>query len=114
MSSSESPAASLGNAFEVDLVHLALDQPVSGAPTAGVLLLGDINGVEVGVWEMSPGVAQDDEEDEIFIVIAGRADVEFLDSGETLSLVPGSVARLHAGQRTRWTVHETLRKVYIS
>lgn len=105
---------SLANAFDVDLVHLPLDEPVSGAPTAGVLVLDDFKGVSIGVWEMSPGVAQDSEEDEIFVVLAGRADVEFLDSGETLSLVPGVVGRLQSGQRTRWTVHETLRKIYLS
>ena len=114
MSSSGSSADSLGNAFDVELVHLSLDQPVTGAPTAGVLVLDDFKGVSIGVWEMSPGVAQDDEEDEIFVVLSGRADVEFLDTGETLSLVPGTVGRLRVGQRTRWTVHETIRKVYIS
>ncbi len=43
-----------------------------------------------------------------------RPKVEFLDSGETLTLVPGTVGRLRLGQRTRWTVEETLRKVYLS
>ena len=32
----------------------------------------------------------------------------------TVELRPGSVVRLRAGQRTVWTVRQTLRKVYIA
>jgi uncharacterized cupin superfamily protein len=31
-----------------------------------------------------------------------------------MDLAPGSVARLTAGERTVWTVTETIRKVYIA
>lgn len=36
------------------------------------------------------------------------------DSGEVVDLAPGDVVRLHAGERTRWTVTETLRKIYLT
>jgi uncharacterized cupin superfamily protein len=45
-------------------------------------------------------------------VLSGSATVEFQD-GRKLTLEPGAVARLHAGQKTIWTVTETLRKVYV-
>jgi uncharacterized cupin superfamily protein len=56
----------------------------------------------------------DTEVDEVFVVLQGRATLEFDGSDEVLELHPGVVGRLAAGARTRWTVTDTLRKVYIS
>jgi uncharacterized protein len=86
---------------------------VSGAPTARYLDLPGADGVEVGVWEMTPGAACDTEAEEVFVVLAGRATVAFDDDDEVLELAPGSVVHLRAGDRTTWTVHEALRKVYL-
>jgi len=47
-------------------------------------------------------------------VLSGRATLTFETSGETLQLTPGIVVRLREGERTTWTVHETIRKVYIT
>ena len=73
----------------------------------------------VGIWEMAPGVDEDVEDDEIFVVLAGAGTVEFLDDEggpalPTITLRPGSVVRLTEGMRTRWTVTETLRKIWIA
>jgi hypothetical protein len=103
------------SASEIQIAHEPLGtDAISGDPTAGFLELAVFKDLTVGVWEMTKGVAEDTEEDEVFVVVSGRATVEFLDSGEVLHLSAGTVARLIAGQRTRWTVYETLRKVYIS
>ena len=67
--------------------------------------------VERGVWEITPGVVTDVEADEVFVVLTGRATIEFED-GQALEVGPGDVAVLPEGAVTRWTVHETLRKVY--
>jgi uncharacterized cupin superfamily protein len=67
--------------------------------------------VERGVWEITPGVVTDVEADEVFVVLTGRATIEFED-GRALEVGPGDVAVLPEGAVTRWTVHETLRKVY--
>ena len=67
--------------------------------------------VERGVWQITPGVVTDVEADEVFVVLSGRATIEFQD-GPTLEVGPGDVAVLPEGAVTRWTVHETLRKVY--
>ena len=87
-------------------------QIVAGAPTTATLTLDERDGRELGVWEMSPGAATDFEVDEMFVVLAGIATVEFVDSElPPIELRPGSLVRLTAGMRTVWTVRETLRKV---
>lgn len=91
------------------------DEVVAGTPSTAWAALGATPaGDEVGVWEMTAGAARDVEADEVFVVLSGRASVELVDEGRTLELGPGSVGWLDAGTRTVWTVHETLRKVYIT
>ena len=48
----------------------------------------------------------------MFVVVAGRATIELLDTGRVLDVAAGDVCVLTEGERTRWTIHETLRKVY--
>ncbi len=109
------------DAFALPLVHEALpaSEVVAGAPTtASVALstLGDADdGVEVGIWEMTPGTASDTEADEVFVVLSGRAVIEFVTPVlPPLEVGPGSVVRLAEGMQTVWTVTETLRKVYVA
>ncbi|HET8896428.1 MAG TPA: cupin domain-containing protein, partial [Protaetiibacter sp.] len=73
-----------------------------------------VDGAEVGVWEITPGVASDVEEHEVFVVLSGRATITFDGRLEPIAVRAGSVVRLEAGMRTTWTVHETLRKVYVT
>jgi uncharacterized cupin superfamily protein len=103
-------------ALAIELQHEAVppDRIVAGSPTTGSVVLATIGEQEIGVWEMTVGTASDVEEDEVFVVLAGAATVRFDDDGAVLRLVPGSVGRLAAGQRTVWTVTETLRKVYLA
>lgn len=92
------------------------EEVVSGTPTARYVDLPAGPGaerVEVGVWEMTPGAARDTEAEEVFVVLSGRATLAFDDDDEVLELACGSVVHLRAGDRTTWTVHETLRKVYL-
>lgn len=86
---------------------------LDGAPSAGSRPLAAVSGAEIGVWEMTPGVATDVEVDEVFVVLSGSATVQF-DDGSTIDIEPGSTVRLRAGDRTTWTVRATLRKVYIT
>ncbi|MBX3196471.1 MAG: cupin domain-containing protein [Microbacteriaceae bacterium] len=102
------------NAFTSPLEHepLPADEVVAGEPATGSVVL-DVRGEhELGIWEMTPGTATDTEVDELFIVLSGRATVVGI-APEPLELVPGSIVRLTAGMRTTWTVHETLRKIYL-
>lgn len=102
------------SALDLDLQPVAADQSVSGSPRTGVHTLTEFGGLEVGVWEMTPGVMSDVEADEVFVVLSGSATIDLADGGETLNVVAGDVVRLAAGARTVWTVTETLRKVYLA
>lgn len=92
---------------------VAREDVIEGSPTTGVHELPAVGGVEVGVWEISPGTVTDTEVDEVFIVLSGRGTVAFED-GEMIALAPGTVVRLAAGERTTWTISETLRKIYLA
>ncbi|MGD9958887.1 cupin domain-containing protein [Nocardioides sp.] len=92
---------------------LPVEDLIDGEPTAASTPLDSLGGVEIGIWEMTVGGARDTEVDEVFIVVSGRGTVRF-DDGEELALSPGVAVRLSAGEQTSWTVHETLRKVYIA
>lgn len=104
------------NAAALALLHspVPAKQVQKGTPTASAVTLGEFDGHEVGVWEITPGTVTDVEADEVFIVLSGAASVEFVDEHRLVHLGPGSVMRLVAGQHTVWTVTETLRKVYFA
>jgi uncharacterized cupin superfamily protein len=89
------------------------DQIVSGTPeVTGRVLWRSEDGQQLrGIWQITPGVVTDTEADELFVVVSGRATIEVAD-GPTLEVGPGDAGVLHAGDRTTWTVHETLRKAY--
>ncbi len=87
-------------------------QVVFGDPQVRSLSLVDGPGLAIGLWEHTPGVSTDVEADEVFVVLAGRATIA-VEGGPTLEVGPGDVGQLPAGARTRWTVHEALRKVYV-
>jgi len=86
---------------------------VDGSPEVSELILAtSLDGRVVrGVWQITPGVIEDVEADEIFVVVAGRATVE-VHGGPTLELEPGVVGVLKAGDHAVWRIHETLRKVF--
>jgi uncharacterized protein len=110
------------SAAELVLEPTELDpaQIVSGSPETAELVLDESADGQVtrGVWEMTPGVVTDVELDELFVVISGRATIEIEggaqggDRATQIEVGPGSVVVLGEGAKTRWTVHETLRKVY--
>ncbi len=97
----------------LDHEPLPADEVEAGAPTTAIVELGAVGGVDVGIWEMTDGVARDTEADEIFLVLSGAGTVEFAD-GTVTPLAAGVAVRLHAGERTRWTITAPLRKVYIA
>lgn len=92
---------------------LAPEQIVSGTPeVTGKVVWESEDGRQVrGVWQITPGVVTDTEADELFVVISGSATIE-VEGGPTLAVGPGDMAVLREGDRTTWTVHETLRKAY--
>lgn len=89
------------------------DSILDGTPeTTGVVLSESEDGrVTRGLWQCTPGRVTDVEADEMFVVVSGRATIEF-ETGASIDVGPGDVCVLEEGARTVWTVHETLRKAY--
>ena len=104
------------HAATVDLTHrhVPVDPEVGNGPKTGTQAIVDFDGLEVGIWEMTPGVMADVEVEELFIVLSGSATIEFADGSPALQIGPGDVVRLATGAETVWTVTETLRKVYLT
>lgn len=94
---------------------LSPDQIISGTPETSALTLSEDEGAgeETGFWRCTPGVFRDVEATETFLVITGRAVVEF-DTGETITVGPGDIHRFQGGERTVWKIEQTLLKVYWS
>ncbi|UTT38997.1 cupin domain-containing protein [Glutamicibacter mishrai] len=86
--------------------------------TTGFQQLSTLGEAEIGIWEMSPGAMQDIEADEYFAVLRGRGQLQILAEDGTvahdITLAAGTSLRLTSGMRTRWTVAETLRKIYFT
>lgn len=102
------------NALDAELVFtpVAPEQVIEGSPKIGDAVLSDVNGTEIGVWEMTAGAMSDTEIDEVSVIIAGSATIELLDSGQTLEVGPGDVIHFANGDRTVWRVADRVRKVY--
>lgn len=106
-------------AAEVKLEAVPEDDVIHGSPVQGITELGTIGNCDAGIWELQDGVVRDTESEELFVVISGQAMIEFLGtvSGEVLKTVTvqaGDVMRLIEGSRTRWTVKDHIRKVYLT
>lgn len=88
-------------------------QIVQGTPeVSGKVLWESQDGKQIrGIWQITPGVVTDTEANELFVVVSGRATIA-VEDGDTFDVGPGDACVLREGDRTTWTVHETLRKAY--
>lgn len=90
---------------------------VEGTAEAGMRVLRDTRtpgGTQLiaGVWECQPCVLDlTFEGDETVHVLNGEAVVEV--GGEAVELSSGTIASFKAGERSRWTVRETLRQFFV-
>ncbi|MEV7466287.1 cupin domain-containing protein [Streptomyces kronopolitis] len=98
---------------ELEVEPLDPAQIVCGEPVVtGKVLWESPDGRQIrGIWQITPGVVTDTEANELFVVVSGRATIE-VDGGPVLEVGPGDACVLREGDRTQWTVHETLRKAY--
>jgi uncharacterized protein len=87
-------------------------QILEGTPEASgkILWRSDDDRLAVGIWCCTPGSFSWTHVDETLIVIEGRVTVEREDGAGVIELRPGVVAFFEEGLRTRWRVHETVRK----
>ena len=118
--SDPSVAGSVATSFAVRALDVPLEpdeldpsQVIDGTPeiTEAVLSESADGRVVRGVWRITEGTVTDTEEDEVFVVLEGRATIA-VDGGPRLEVGPGDVCVLERGARTTWTVHEALRKVF--
>jgi uncharacterized cupin superfamily protein len=88
-------------------------QIIAGSPeVSGKVLWESEDGQQIrGIWQITPGTVSDTEADELFVVVSGRATIA-VEGGDTFDVGPGDACVLREGDRTVWTVHETLRKAY--
>lgn len=87
------------------------DQVVSGDPqVSSITLYRDETG-EAGLWQITPGEVTDVEVEESFLVIHGRAIIEYSD-GRTFTVGPGDTHRFTGGEQTNWKVESTLLKAW--
>ncbi|HEX3825500.1 MAG TPA: cupin domain-containing protein [Mycobacteriales bacterium] len=79
--------------------QLSPSEVVAGSPRVGSTDLEETAGVSIGVWEITEGAVTDTEVDEVFLVLAGAGEIRF-DDGPTVTIQPGALIRLRAGDRT--------------
>lgn len=97
----------------MDTYPTAPERLTPGAEVTFSLLWEREDGSEVGaVWEMTPGVLDDVQGNESFVIVSGRSRVDFPD-GRVLEFGPGDAGVLAPGDTCRWTTLETVRKVAV-
>ena len=86
----------------------------SGDPQTSGITFFSGHGVEVGVWECTPGgwPIVDRPTTETMLLLAGTTTITPLD-GEPVELTEGDVFVLPKGWSGRWDVTETVRKLYV-
>lgn len=104
------PAVAALNAADAQLEPDPLDpgQVIAGDPQTSAAVIATSSGGETGVWRCTPGTFRDVEAEETFVVLEGRATIEW--DGGSIEVGAGDVCALAGGTETVWTVHETLLK----
>ena len=71
-------------------------------------------GIRTGIWEVSPGTFNStrDGYDEICQILSGSATITEA-NGNSFDVAAGSLFVTPAGWEGSWTVHETLRKMWV-
>ncbi len=71
-------------------------------------------GLKTGIWEVTPGTFASTRPgyDEICQILSGSATITEED-GNSFEVGPGSLFVTPAGWRGTWTIHETLRKMWV-
>ena len=87
------------------------DQVLAGNPVTSDLVLARHDNARYGIWEITPGKAIQVAPTGMFVVISGRATIA-VEGGSTFDIGPGDVCIWDGGERTVWTVYETVRKVW--
>jgi uncharacterized cupin superfamily protein len=86
---------------------------VAGAPRCGELALVELPGLEIGIWEVTPGRFLSSKPDvgEVMHFVAGAGEITHAD-GTVTRIAPGVTLSLQPGWTGEWEVTATVRKVY--
>jgi uncharacterized cupin superfamily protein len=86
----------------------------SGDPQTSSITFFSGHGVDVGVWECTPGgwLILDRPDTETMMLLAGTVTITPV-GGEPVELAEGDVFVLPKGWSGRWDITETVRKLYI-
>ena len=86
---------------------------IEGDPKASATLLWkSADGKQAnGIWECTPGTFSWIHTDETATLVAGRVTVT-PEGGEPIEISAGDVVFFPEGTKTRWEVHETVRKAF--
>jgi uncharacterized cupin superfamily protein len=108
-------ATVISDAAKVNLGERVLKTTtVTTGQTEASLRAWEGQGTRAGIWEVTPGTfsSSRDGYTEICQIISGRATIAEAD-GTTFEIGPGSFVVTTAGWEGTWTVHETLRKMWV-
>ena len=68
---------------------------------------------KTGIWEATPGVSKSlRQNDEICYILSGSATITEVD-GTSFDIGPGTLFVMPVGWEGTWTIHETVRKVWV-
>ena len=86
----------------------------SGTPQTHGRVFYEGNGVQVGLWECTPGgwTIENRPDHETVQILSGRARLTNAD-GSTVELTAGDVLTLPKGWSGRWDILETVRKLFV-
>lgn len=86
-------------------------QIVLGDPEVSSITLYRDESCEAGLWQITPGEVTDVEAEESFLVIEGRAVIEYSD-GRAFTVGPGDTHSFQGGEETTWKVERKLLKAW--
>lgn len=98
---------------DLDAFPIPAEWIVEGNPEATAMLLWrSVDGKHAnGIWECTPGTFHWTHTDETATIVAGRVTVT-PEGGQPIVLSAGDLAFFAEGTKTRWQVHETVRKTF--
>jgi uncharacterized cupin superfamily protein len=97
----------------LDPMPIAAESVIQGDPQASAAILwmsADHKNCN-GIWECTPGTFDWTHTDETATLVAGRATVT-PEGGEPMEIASGDVIFFPDGTKSRWEVHETVRKAF--
>lgn len=94
--------------------HAAKATSTTPGQTEVSLRVWEGDGVITGIWEVTPGTftSTRDGYNEICQILSGTATITEID-GTSFDIGPGSLFVTPAGWQGSWTVHETMRKMWV-